>query len=545
MRREITTRAKIHNLVGLAAWMQLPGVAPHLTSRNKINGERLRRLEGFTSSRVLTGRAPVAVWFSSILLAVLCLFCPRARGNVGIVLDESLDSSVERITGSGHSAVYLSRVCPESPVKLRPCRADEQGSVISTYTSLGEDQRFEWNAVPLSIYLYGVEDPADRPLFGSRKIKRVLEEQYRAKYLSAYCTTRSCQTGNSAEWREMVGANLSRGIYIFVAETTEEQDLKFIAEFNSLPNVNHFNGVRRNCADFTLHVINSYFPHAASRDYINDFGMTSPKAIARSFTHYALRHPEIRFRILHFAQVPGTIKRSSEVRDGTEQLYHSKKLLVPMFLFAEHTLPVMAGFYVLTGRFNPMHEAEKYPTFEITETSHQMRAAQADGETAHATQLKALAREERDEIVGTPTEWDFYRRALHAAVDDEVRRGTIPKRAYLKHVFKHLDEKGTVYADASGALWMEVPSASGSPRLGLSVSNVLAAGSDSRLADELLLARVGGELKSPKHERENMLELKEDWALLETAHGQEADSSIPSHTLTASQPADTISASGN
>jgi len=505
----------------------------------------LRPLEGFPSPRVLTGRAPAAVWLSFLLSVVLCLFCPRARGDVGIVLDESLDSSIERITGSGHSAVYLSRVCPETPVKLRPCRADEQGSVISTYSSLGEDQRFEWNAVPLSIYLYGVEDPADRPLFGSRKIKRVLEEQYRAKYLTAYCTSRSCQTSNGAEWREMVGANLFRGIYIFVAETSEEQDRKFIAEFNSLPNVNRFNGVRRNCADFTLHVINSYFPHAATRDYINDFGVTSPKAIARSFTHYALRHPEVRFCILHFAQVPGTVKRSSEVRDGTEQLYHSKKLLVPMALFAEHTLPVMAGFYVLTGRFNPMHEAEKYPTFEITEISHEIRAARAEEETAHAVQLKALAREERDEIVGTPKEWESYREALRAATDDEVRRGTIPKRAYLKHVFKRLDEVGTVYADPSGALWMEFPSANGSSRLGLSVSNVLAAGSDSQLADELLLARVGGELKSPKHERENMLEFKEDWALLETAHGQEADSTLPSHPLTASKPADLIPAGEN
>ena len=505
----------------------------------------MRPLEGFPSPRVLTGRAPAAVWLSFLLSVVLCLFCPRARGDVGIVLDESLDSSIERITGSGHSAVYLSRVCPETPVKLRPCRADEQGSVISTYSSLGEDQRFEWNAVPLSIYLYGVEDPADRPLFGSRKIKRVLEEQYRAKYLTAYCTSRSCQTSNGAEWREMVGANLFRGIYIFVAETSEEQDRKFIVEFNSLPNVNRFNGVRRNCADFTLHVINSYFPHAATRDYINDFGVTSPKAIARSFTHYALRHPEVRFCILHFAQVPGTVKRSSEVRDGTEQLYHSKKLLVPMALFAEHTLPVMAGFYVLTGRFNPMHEAEKYPTFEITEISHEIRAARAEEETAHAVQLKALAREERDEIVGTPKEWESYREALRAATDDEVRRGTIPKHAYLKHVFKRLDEVGTVYADASGALWMEVPSANGPSRLGLSVSNVLAAGSDSQLADELLLARVGGELKSPKHERENMLEFKEDWALLETAHGQEADSTLPSHPLTASKPADLIPAGEN
>jgi hypothetical protein len=35
--------------------------------------------------------------------------------------------------------VCLSRVCAETPVKLRLCRAGEQGSVISNYTSLGED----------------------------------------------------------------------------------------------------------------------------------------------------------------------------------------------------------------------------------------------------------------------------------------------------------------------------------------------------------------------------------------------------------------------
>jgi len=73
---------------------------------------------------------------------------------------------------------------------------------------------------------------------------------------------------------------------------------------------------------------------------------------------------------------------------------------------------------------------------------------------------------------------------------------------------------------------------------------VLAAGSDSKLADELLLARVGRELKGPKHQRENMLEFKEDWALLQTAHGQEADST-PSRALTASKPDTIISVSGS
>jgi len=506
----------------------------------------LRRLNGFARPKVLTRRPLAAVSVAFLFGLVLqFLFCPRASADVGVVLDESLDSSVERITGSGHSAVYFSRICPDSPVKLRLCGPGEQGSVLSTYSTLGEDQPFEWNAVPLSVYLYGVDDPRDRPLFGSPRIKRVIEERYREKYLDAYCTTRSCQTSHSAEWRDMVGTSLSRGIYIFVAETTEEQDRKLVAEFNSLPNVNHFNGVTRNCADFTRHVINTYFPHATSPDYLNDFGMTSPKAIARSFTRYALRHPEMHFRALHYAQAPGTLKRSSEVRDGTEQLYHSKKLLVPMIIFAEHAVPVIAASYLLTGRFNPEREAEEYPTADITETNQQLRLARAENENERAAQLTALAREQRAHVVGTPREWKLYRQAFDAAIDDEVRRGIIPDRESLTRVFKRIEEAGTLWVDPSGALWVEVPDANGSSRLGLSASNVLAADSDSRLADELLLARVGRVLKSPRHGRETMLEFQGDWALLQDARTADSVSAARGGTPATSQTTANMSGNGN
>ena len=505
----------------------------------------MRRLEGFAPTKVRIRRLGAATWFFlALALALPSVLCFPAYGDVGVVLGESLGTSFDRITGTGHSAIYLSRVCTDSPVKLRLCGPDEQGSVISTYTTLGEDQRFEWNAVPLSVYLYGVDDARERPLFGSHKIKRFLEEQYRAKYLAEYCTTRSCQTSNSAEWREMVGANLERGIYIFVAENTEEQDVRFIREFNSLPNVNHFNGIRRNCADFTRHVINSYFPHAASPDYINDFGMTSPKAIARSFSRYALRHPEMHFRVLHFAQLPGTIKRSSEVRDGTEQLYHSKKLLIPMILFAEHTLPVMAAFYMLTGRFNPERESEEYPTAEVSETSHKAQAAKAEDQRARATQLEALAGERRAEVVGTAKEWKHYRQAFKAAVGESISSGTIPERGYLKRIFKQLDAAGTPIADPSGALWLEVPGANGPSRLGLTASNILAPDSDTRLVDDLLLARVGQVLKSPKHGRETMLEFKEDWTLLQTALAKNEDSTARGAVAT-SNPTAALSSDGD
>ena len=110
-----------------------------------------------------------AMLFLGLAIVVACVASSTAYGDVGVVLNESLDTSVARITGSGHSAVYFSRICPASPVKLRLCLPGEQGSVMSNYTTLGEDQPFEWNVVSLNVYLYGVENPRYRPIVGSQK----------------------------------------------------------------------------------------------------------------------------------------------------------------------------------------------------------------------------------------------------------------------------------------------------------------------------------------------------------------------------------------
>jgi len=298
--------------------------------------------------RLTRGRFSAAQSISASLLPILLLGLsisfapPRASADVGVVLNESLDESMDRITGTGHMAVYFSNICAESPTKLRLCGPGESGSVISTYINIGEDRSFDWNIVPLNIYLYGVEDPGNRPIFASYKIKRALEERYRQNYLSGLCDTPSCQTSGKSEWREMVAATLIRGMYMFVVDTSIQQDRQLIDSFNNAPNENRFNGATNNCADFARRIVNTYFPHAASRDVLNDFGMTSPKAVARTFTHYAQRHPELNLRVMHFAQVPGTIKRSSNVRAGTEQLFRSKRLLIPMVAFAYEALPVVA-----------------------------------------------------------------------------------------------------------------------------------------------------------------------------------------------------------
>ncbi|MGC1417254.1 MAG: hypothetical protein WA817_18340 [Candidatus Acidiferrum sp.] len=469
-------------------------------------------------ARLLARRVAIFARLAAVLGLVLVSLAPSsAYGDVGLLLNESLDTSFARISGSGHSAVYLSRICAESPIKLRLCRPGEEGSVMSNYTTLGEDQPFEWNIVPLSIYLYGVEDPQNRPLFGSQKIKHVLEERYREKYLAGLCNTAECRTSNKAEWREMVGATLERSVYAFVVSTTVEQDLALINEFNSLPNQNHFNGITRNCATFARHILNTYYPHAARADYLNDFGLITPKAIARSFARYAARHPEAQFRVLHFAQLPGTIKRSTECRNATEQLYHSKKLLVPMLIFADHELPFIAASYLLTGRFNPEHELEQHPTAEASDLDLEIRQAKSENNASREAELVAVVETEGAQLVGTAKEWKQYREEFSGFADDAISREVIPDANFLGRLFKYLDRTGTPSVDANGALWLDLSQGGNPEKLGLSASNLFAPGTDSQWAYAIILARADHYLKSPKHSREIMPEFKSDWAMLQTA----------------------------
>src|SRR5215472_5003944 len=468
----------------------------------------LPRLANWRKERVVVKRAPAKCLFSLALTLVFGgLTCPRARGDVGIVLNESMDTSVDRISGTGHSAVYFSRICAESPVRLRLCRPNENGSVMSNYINIGEDQRFEWNIVPLNIYLYGVEDPRYRPLFASYRVKNLFEERYRKKFLAGYCDGPPCSTSYKAEWREMVAATLIRSMYIFVIDTTLEQDKELISQFNASPNENHFNGITRNCADFTKRVINTYFPHAAATDYINDFGMTSPKAIARSLVRYAVRNPNANLRVLHFAQVPGTIKRSNEVRSGTEQLYRSEKLLIPMLIFADYGVPVVAASYLLTGRFNPEREFEKHP-------------GQAE-RSGYA--IRPMQQEEQSQIVGTSAEWKRYRQELNSLLHERGQAEPGGDAADLHRFFKHVSKVGKPRLDANGEVWMDIADKDHSFQVGLSANNILGRNSDRQSAYALLLWRTQGVLKSPKHRRETMPEFEDNWDLLQQARLRNAE----------------------
>src|ERR1700688_4518079 len=91
-----------------------------------------------------------------ILLAFIVLvfaFAPNSANAQATLLLEEPYSYDGTFAGTGHSAVYLSRICAETPTALRRCNPGEQGVVLSRYHHIeGRD----WIAVPLIPHLYAV-----------------------------------------------------------------------------------------------------------------------------------------------------------------------------------------------------------------------------------------------------------------------------------------------------------------------------------------------------------------------------------------------------
>jgi hypothetical protein len=447
-------------------------------------------------------------------LALVVLLGCFAHADIGLMLGESTGQGMSRWTSAGHSAVYLSRVCPDGPVHLRLCAAGEQGSVLSNYINFNEDKPYEWNVVPLSVFLYGVDDPANRPLVASPEIRAALQEHFRVTHLGSICPEGPC-TDPKAHWRDVVAATFVRDEYMFLVSTTIEQDLAFIQKFNTLPNVDHYNGFTRNCADFARLVVNTYFPGAARADHINDFWMTSPKAISKSFTHYAVKHPELDFHIVRYTQIPGSYRRSSDARKGTEVAFTSKKWFFPMLL-RSNELMLFTASYMLTGRFNPERELHRRPSDVVTVELVEAREAGKNDDPELKHQLKSLAQSERDAEFGTKSDWQRYDEAINELRGESTSRGFEVQSA--KEFATNMDAHSRVEMDDSGALWLDYVDNNGARRVGISASNVNSQSSDGELVYSLLLARTSAQLSNAPKNREMLPEFQADWQLLQDAH---------------------------
>ena len=131
-------------------------------------------------------------------------------------------------------------------------------------------------------------------------------------------------------------------------KTTAAQDAELIAHFNASANHEKFNGVTRNCADFVRLTVNRFYPHAIGRNYIAGLGVSSPKSVARSLSHYAKKHPEVELRTFRITQVPGTLPRSHPAVTLMEGI--SKEFGIPVLLVCPIATVVVVTAWLTQGR---------------------------------------------------------------------------------------------------------------------------------------------------------------------------------------------------
>ena len=453
------------------------------------------------------------------IAVLLLLLCSTLHADVGLMLNEALRVGASKWTGAGHSAVYLSGVCMSTPVELRLCQKGENGVVLTNYRTFSEDRPYEWNAVPLNVYLYGVEDESARPLYANPTVRWMMQERYREKYLKNLCTG-ACATNPNALWRETVAATFLRDIYMFKVKTTTEQDRVLIGKFNAAGNVGRYNGFTYNCADFARDVVNLYFPGAAKADRINDFWMTSPKAIAKSFAHYGEKHPEFEFHVLRFSQIPGEYAPSRDNRKGTEELFRANRWRLPLAVLRPYELIMFASSYMATGRFDPEKEMRRRPSGDVTKLQASLRDARAEQDRARVQELLQRIRYARASSLGTNEEWSGYRTALLQYEYEAVEQGCAKDLENLRDVARATVSKSWITMDENGGLWLSARDGSSHPRVGLSASTISEDSSDTKLGYVLALWRVSAESRKEPKNRETLGFFRRDWELMERLRGK-------------------------
>jgi hypothetical protein len=303
----------------------------------------------------------------AVLAAFFFAAAAASRASVALLLEQPY-GGLGVVNPTGHSALYLDHVCAATPVELRPCRPGELGVVISRYDGI---TNHDWIAVPLLPYLYAVESPADIPQTMDRAREAELRDLYRRHALESVAPDLPDGGTPPGNWYELAGSAFDRTIYGFSVGTTPEQDAHIIATFNDRRNVERYNGAFRNCADFARTTINMLYPHAIRRNWIADFGLTTPKQVARGLTHYAQKHPAVEFHVFKIPQVAGSIPRSYGVQGVTESLI--KRYGVPLVVLSPMATGVLFVAYMGHGRFDMPHDAPVLdlggPVLQVNETT--------------------------------------------------------------------------------------------------------------------------------------------------------------------------------
>lgn len=459
-----------------------------------------------------------------VVPAVLFLTTGTSRADVSLLVAEAVGGAGE-FTGSGHAAIFFSAICAETPTQLRHCKPGEEGVVITSYPELGTSVRYKWIAIPLTAFLYGVDDQSDKSLYGNGKIRRYLRNKYHLKHFTDLIPSKPDGSMPAGRWSEMLGGTLNRDIYALTVRTTRAQDEKLLADLQKLPNVNNFSTTYNNCADFARDTLNLMFPGATHRDVLNDFTMTTPKAIARTFTRYATARPELNFHIVKYSQTDGAIRRSLSNRNFTEKSIVSKKYFLTMAFTMPELLPIMGITYLTTGWYNLDPQYKKYANEEIAAVNVLAKRLKysklitnfADTTDSGLTRrgLESRRAAERADLFGTDQLWSDYRSRFAPMLSDAVERRFFLDSKEVQTFFKDLELQSEPDLDGEGRVILKVDDRGRHETLGLTRNNIVSAGNSRRLAYKLMVAKIHTVLTAPSRNRPSRREFEEDWQLLQ------------------------------
>lgn len=486
--------------------------------------------------------------YSPVLFLILSPVLVRA--DISYLLLEAVGVSGEA-SSAGHSAIYFSNICADSPLEMRLCRPGEQGIVIALYPQFGAVNEYEWIAVPLTPFLYGVEDERKIPLYVNGEVRTLMRETYRRKHMIALVPDTADGSMPHGRWKQMIGNAYNRDIYSFTIRTTVREDIAIIERFQSIPNKNRYSTFYHNCADFARKVINTYYPHAARRDVINDFTMTSPKAVARSLTQFATKRPEMLFTITKYPQLAGPIRRSMDSRNYTQMAFTSKKYLVPQLIFNRYLLAGFLTAYFTTGRFNTHKEYIEYATREIANLNLEESRLKAgtlspvrggngfDGLGRNYTEadlpdlnirlneIKNRKEAERRRIFGARQNWKMYQTEFAPMLQKAINDGLFLNEKEVRTFFKDLELQSEPAFDDTGSLILRVSAYGEDQILGLTRDNILENNSNPQLGYKLMLAKVNATLKAKLKNRESLGTFKDDWELMMRLSARSAETFQP------------------
>jgi len=418
--------------------------------------------------------------FDAVVFLLLMWSSVQARASATLLLEEpySVDGT---FAGTGHVAVYLDRVCADTPFQLRRCKVGEQGVVLSRYHGIAG---YDWFAIPLVPYLYAVEQPEQVPLYADPKLVLFLRDQYRRKHFQQFIPDAAEGGVPEGPWVQLVGSSYDRTSYAFEIETSAEKDDELIRNLNARNNVGMYRLLSSNCADFVKGIINFYYPGALHRGIIGDFGVTTPKQIAKCLMRFTKHHAELESAHYVIPQVPGTMKRSKPVRGVVESAFKAKKYMAPLLVWHPAIVACFAAAYFSgsTG-FDPGKHALVFDPRRDLEAP-----ISAQERRGYQDRLDRLARSISEDSGVDETKWP----KLEASAEPQFDSAGRP--LLLLHMGENAIE------------------------LGLSRGNIVSGPESQGFAKRLLLARLREELLRKSSARVASSDVHRDLELLEVLH---------------------------